>query len=63
MSKIAEHDDDYHLDRPRSQRGLFHKPQIEVVPVAVGEIDFQRPNRGREIETPLNRAEAVRFQG
>lgn len=31
-----------------ADRGRFHKPQIEAVPVAIEEIGFLRPNRGRE---------------
>lgn len=32
--------------------GLFYSPQIEVVPFAVGEVEFERPKRGREKECP-----------
>ena len=37
---------------PGLHRGLFHKPQVEMVPAAVGELDFERPIRGRGNRIP-----------
>lgn len=46
-----------------SDGGHFHKPQIAVVPVTVGQIDFERPSRGRANQTTCERSRGTWAHG
>ncbi len=41
------------LQFPCTDRGIFHKPQIQVAPAAEGEIGFVRPKKEHGNGLPL----------